>query len=326
MILSQALTDLGDLLDDDNGSKFPLAYRVRALDTAVQGLFRQLVDGNKEHSVFTMSLNATSAVQVLTNVWEFRIPTWVMHVIEVTRRDSDPTTETTFSPYMWTGATNSRVGIPVEKYSPSTTQPKWAWEGMHTLRLYNFATVPSIFLRVVVRPPPMLKFTVDAVNASASKVTLPVTPTLGTINSEEGTFINSEFQVTLANSETNVNLGTVRRVVYSKGTTEEGGALRTECTLDAAWSSALASGDVVESLVPIASEHCRLVVLKAAQACFIRKPNVQATNMMNRELGEELKKFMDYATTPRDKRGPSFVKRSGRAGYWSDPNRVPYWP
>lgn len=325
MILSRALDELRDLLDDTNKSKFPDATCVRMLDRTVRGLFRQIVENRDDFSNFTMALSSSAAVQVLQNVWEWRLPTWVMHVLEIVQRDGEPTTVSTFSPYLWTGATTVRVGTPIPKYVENSLQPHWGWQGNHTIRLYNFSTVPNILLRVVVRPPTLLQFSIDTKNTSASKLTMPVTPTLGDIEKEEGAYVNAEFQVVETNSETSSNMGQMRRVVYSTAGTQVGGELHTECTMEAAWPAALSVDDVVESVLPIPDEHCRYVILSAAMACFQRKPNVTAMKLVGSEMMTEAKRFMDFATAPRDRRGPSYVQRPGRTVRWTDPNRSPYF-
>lgn len=325
MILSRGLLELRDLLDDPNKSKFSDATCVRTFDRVSRGLFRQLVDGNKDYSNFTMALPSTAAVQVLQNVWEFRVPSWVMHVVDIFYRDGDPTTATTLSPYLWTGATSVRIGTLIPRFTANESYTKWGWEGSHTIRLYNFSQVPNLILRVAVRPPTLLMFTVDAKNASASKITLPVTPTIGELELEEGAYINAEFQVTATNSETSANIGLMRRGIYSTAGTNVGGNLRTEVTMDAAWSSALSVDDVVESVLPIPDEHCRYLILSTAMACYQRKPNVQAMRLISGEMAMEGKRFNDYATSPRDRRGPSFIQR-GRKGRntWFDPDRTAY--
>lgn len=322
MILSRFLSECGDTLDDER-VKYPADQLVRTLDRQLLGAFRDLVQGNKNYSNFTMSIPASAAVQVLDNVWEFRLPTWIMHVVLVSRRDGSPTIEPTTSPYTWTGAANVRIGATIERYVPDNFRPHWRWDGNHTLRLVNFGEVPQegLVIQVVVRPPPMVQFTLDVKNASASKLTLPVDMLLGEIDSEEGAFINCEFQVTATNSETSTNLGLVRRGVYSSGVVTSGGDARTEITFDAAWTSALSIGDVVDSVLPIPSEHCRLLVLRTVMACYQKKPNVKGMALIQAELNFETQKFEHYAAW-RDTHGPSHYKRHDRRAFRPyDPNR-----
>lgn len=313
MNLTLAISEVRDTLDDIVGTKFPDEQIVRALDRTTVGMFRTIADGNKDYSNFTISLPTTAGIQVLANQWEYRLPHWIMAVIEVCNRSGSPTAEPTYSPYTWTGGASVSLGTPIERWSGDVRRPHWQWDGNHTLRLVNYSQALGLAIRVVVKPPPLIQFTVADQNTSASKVNLPLTLTLGKQAIEEGGFINAELQVTSTNAEVSTNRGAIRRVIYSSAVAQVGGSSRTELTFDAAWpGGALVNGDVLESLIAIPSEHCRCLVLKVAEACYQRKPNVAGMRLIAREQAEEMARFQAFAAGPRDRRGPTFKHRTDR--------------
>lgn len=323
MIVSGFLDEMRDILDDANKAKFPDATVMRIGDRQLRDMFRTLVQGNKEFSNFTMSVNATAAAEVLDNVFEYRLPTWIMHVAKVSLRSADPTTEATFSPYRWTGASNAKIGTEIPKFVDNDRRPRWTWEGNHTLRLHNYTSAQSLVLNVVVRPSPLVTFAIDRVHQSTSKLYLPAQLTLGTVDLEEGAFVNAEFKVTSTVSGSSAAIGAVRRCVYSTPNSQSQGARLHELTFDAGFGAVLAQGDTVESLIPLPDEHTYFLVLKTAQAAFIRKPNITALQSISASLLRAERDFHAYATS-RDRQGPSYLKSGNNMRPLRDPDR-PYY-
>ena len=279
---------------------------------------------NKEFSNFSMCVQKESAVQVLSNVWEYRLPTWVMHVVNVFERSGNATAETTMSPYLWTGSSNVSLGLVIPKYRANEGM-KWSWEGNHTIRLHKFTEAKELIVEVAARPAKMLKLTIDSDASTNTKMFLPNTPTLGEYETEEGVFINTDFQVTSTYNVLGTHIGNVRRCVYSTPYVLSGGGRKHELTFDQNFDSLLVAGDTVESILAIPDEHTRVLILKVAQACFQQKPNANALSTIAYELGEELQKFMNYASSPRDRRGETYIKRGTQARRTTDPERPFYY-
>lgn len=308
------LAECGDILDNDAQKlRFPDAMLIRTANRQLRGLFRTLVQSNKEYSNFLMGAFKENAVEVVDNVFEYRLPTWVTHVVRVWRRQSDPTAAITFSPYLWTGGANVQPGQEIQKFVGNSFEEFWSWQGNNTLRLNKQTQALDLLIEVAVRPAPMFKGVISTAHASASKLYLPAALTYGEPDLEEGSFINSAVECTGTVAATSTNFGLVRRCIYSNASTIFGGARLHELSFDGAFASALVLGDTVESIVPLPDEHCRLLVLKTAQAAFARKPNVDAMRIIAGEMADEMGKFMAYATTPRDKQGPSFIRQSSRS-------------
>lgn len=308
------LAECGDLLDNDaQKTRFPDAMLIRTANRQLRGLFRTLVQSNKEYSNFLLGAFKANAVEVVDNVFEYKLPTWVTHVVKVWQRQNDPAVATTFSPYLWTGAASVQPGAEIQKFVGNSFEQYWSWEGNHTLRLNKQTQPLDLLIEVAARPAPMFKGVISTLHASTSKLYLPAALTYGEVELEEGSFINSEIECTGTVVNTSTNLGLVRRCIYSNAATINAGARLHELSFDTPWASGLAIGDTVESIVPLPDEHCRLLVLKVAQAAFGRKPNVDAMRIISGEMADEMGKFMAYASTPRDKQGPSFIRQSSRS-------------
>lgn len=325
MILSQFVAECQDLLDDPGAQRYPIATIIRNGDRSLRGLFRTMVQANKEYSNFTLCVQKEVAVELLDNVFQYRLPTWILHVVDVYVRDGTGTAETSFSPYRWTGGANVRFGEKIPKYS-STEYPHWTWEGNHTLRLWNFTSAQELVLSVAVRPAKMLKGKLTTTPNAQNALWLPPAPSFGEVELEEGAYINAEFQVTTTAVTNAATYGDVRRCIYSNAADTSTGSRLHLCVFDANWTATLAVDDQIESVLSIPDEHTRLLVLKTAQACFQKKNNSSGLKAIAMEMMEEERKFQAFATTPRDRQGPTYLKRGLRPQPPYNPDRPRFWP
>lgn len=324
MNVTQFVTAVQDVLDDA-GSKYPVASIVRHGDQQMRGLFRTLVTANKQYSNFTMHLQQSEGRQILQNVWEYRLPTWVTAVVAVHRRpiivDAG---EITFSPYRWTVTTPPMLQNEIPK-STHDIRPRWTWEGMHTLRIWNESTAPELTLQVAKLPARMFKARLTTASADTTSVYLPTQLEYGEFETEEGAYINSEVMVSSTADGASTNYGLVRRCVYSDPTNIVSLSRLHTLYFDAALDSTFAAEDRIETLIPLPDEHVRYLVLKTAQACFQKKASMEGLKAIAGELQEEGAKFLTYATPPRDTRGPTFYRRRTTTVTPIDPNHRRNW-
>jgi len=324
--VTQFIAEVQDVLDDPSAAKYPIATIVRHGDRQLRGMYRTMVEANKEYSNFTMCVDGASATKLMSDVYEYRLPTWVMACVKVYRRSNDPSSTPTFSPYKWSTLGNVTQGQEIPKWVANERVPHWSWEGNNTLRLWHFTSPEDLMLRVVVRPPKMFKGKIVTVSASANLLYLPG-PIFGEIEPEEGSYINSDWQVTTTANVNAAHYGEVRRCIYSNGATilSPSGARVHELTFDAGFTNALAQDDIVETMVMLPDQHCRYLVLRTAQGCFQKKNNIPGMRAIQPELAEEGVKFTTYAGGPRDARGPTMYKRGMRHRGPLDPDRVNFW-
>ena len=326
MNVTQFIQEVQDVLDDPSAAKFPIATIVRHGDRQLRGMYRTMIEANKEYSNFTMCVDGATATKLLSNVYEYRLPTWVMACTQVCKRSQDPAQTPSFSPYKWSPLGAVTRGIEIPKWVAHDRVPHWSWEGNNTLRLHNFTSPEDLILNVVVRPPKMFKGKIATVPASASVLYLPGA-IYGEVETEEGSYINSDWQVTTTANVNASHYGDVRRCVYSNAATilSPSGSRVHELTFDAPFTNTLAQDDIVETMVMLPDQHCRYLVLRTAQACFQKKNNIPGMRAIQSELAEEGTKFMTYAGGPRDARGPTMYKRTQRHRGPYDPDRVNYW-
>jgi len=326
VITSLFLQECRDLLDDPQGIKFPDTMLIRAANRQMRGLFRQMVEGNKEYSNFTMGWPAANnAVQVAQTMWEFRMPSWITHVVDVYFATGFTVPENYWSMYKWTSPQNVSLGQVIPKHRTNQQYPHWSWEGNNnTIRLWNYTTCPDIVVRVAVRPPTLFKCVLSAAAASQTVIHLPSQVVYGDFEIEEGSLVNGVIQVTGTNLINSANYGSVRRIIYSTPLGVSGGGRVTDIEVDHEYGSTLSAGDTLETIVPIPDEHTRILVLKTAQVAFQKKNNVDGLRSIANEMQEEWVKFVNYATPPRDSNGPTFIKSTlqNRAP-WNQ--YYPYW-
>jgi hypothetical protein len=327
---SELLTETRDLVDDPvdssgDGKKFSNAKLIRLADRFIRGTYRSIVNGNKEWSNFELCLQKEDAIELFDSEWEYRLPTWITHVTNVWIRDGSATTETSSSPYRWVTLGTVRRGRLVPRYAEKGREC-WSWQGNHTLRLSNYTDSQELIVSVAVRPARLFKAKIATANAAQDKLYLPPTPSYGEIEIEEGCYINSEFQVTTTASANATHYGNIRRCIYSKASELNSGSRVHQLVFDANWTNTLAVDDVIETLVPIADEHTRLIVLQIAMACMQSKGNKPGIASILPELNVELGKFEAFATK-RDSAGPSFIRRGQHAHpvRQRNPDRLGWW-
>lgn len=306
MNITQFIGHVQDVLDD-TGQKYPIPSIVRNCDIQMRGIFRTLVTSNKQYHNFTMGFIAAEGVQLMQNVWEYRLPSWVTAVTAVYIRplEGDASKTNTFSVYRWTLPTPAALQNVIPK-STHGTMVRWTWEGMHTLRIWNSSIALDLIVMVAKLPPKMFKGAISTSHATGSRLYMPTSLVYGEVETEEGAYINADVQVTNTAVAISENLGVVRRCVYSNAHVLAAGVRVHEFTMDGAFTPTLPVGDTIETLIPMPAEHARYLVLKTAQACFQKKPGLDGLRAIADELREESEKFLIYATPPRDTRGPTF--------------------
>lgn len=309
MNVSGFVSECSDLLDDPKNTLYPIATLIRAGDRQLRGLFRTLTETNSEYSNFSMCIQKEAATKVFDATWEYRLPTWIVNVVGVYYRLNEATSESTFSPYKWTTLGTAAKGNKIPKHA-AVGLPHWSWQGNHTLRLEKFTTAQELVIEVAARPPKMVKGKIATANTSQSAFYMPPTPSFGELEIEEGAYINAEFQVTSTSNVNATQYGDIRRCIYSNASTIVSSTRYHELTMDAAWTATLAVDDVIESVLAIPDEHTRLLVLRVGMACAQKRNNTALMKAIMTEMPSEEQKFKDYATPPRDKGGPTFIKRN----------------
>ena len=274
----------------------------------------------------TVHLQDSNAKTIAKNIYEWRLPTWIEAVTKVYERKTGSTSESTFSPYLWSPTTGVDLGREIPK-SDNGRRDGWTWEGNHTLRLWNWTTVPELTICVAALPAPMFKARIATAYADATGAYLPPALDVGTFYFEEGRYINADVQCSSTDSIVSTNLGEIRRVIYSRSNAVSGGSRYLELRFDSVWNATLAANDYIETMLPVPDIHANYLTLKVVAACATKKWNVDLLRSLQAEMNEEAMAFQEYAEGPRDKAGPYFKKtttRSGGQGY--DANRRWTWP
>lgn len=307
MNTSQFLAEVADVLDDPDMDVYSTAEIIRHGDRQLRGLYRTLVESNKDYSNFTMAVQKESALNPMVNVFEYRLPTWVMAVTRVWIRNGNAASEPNLSIYTWT-ANSAQIGSEIPKRGRED-EPRWDWQGSSTLRLLRFSEAQELLLSVVVRPSRMAKAQIDTGTGSTTTLFLPPTMSYGEGETEEGAYINSDWEVTATATTNGTSYGDVRRCIYNDPAFIQSSVRYHQLTFDSAFTTALVQGDTVETVLALPDEHTRVLVLMTARACFQKKGNLPALQAIQDELLSEQARFQAFATPPRDSRGPSEWKR-----------------
>ena len=310
MNLTAALQLVRDRLDDPNGSKYTDAEIVRHLDEQARIMFRKQTQASKDWHNFAYMVQKEDGRQLFGDVWEWRMPTWMDRVVKVFERGGTATSESTFSPYIWTGNNNVTFGRVVEKTDPSA-RDGWTWEGQHTMRLWRRVEAQELIVLCCKVPPPSLKVKIAHAYADGSGAYLPATTDtanwlLGSTMLEEGVYVNAEFQVTATAVSTATHLGDMRRVSYSQPDAIDSAVRYQALRFDANFTNTLAVGDTIETLLPIPDAHATLLILLTLNAIFTKKNNTDGMKAIQGDLAREWQDFIMFATMPRDSSGPYF--------------------
>ncbi len=125
---------------------------------------------------------------------------------------------------------------------------------------------------------------------------------------DAGAYVNASVRVVGTQDPNAAHYGETRRCVNSTAVANTTTSRNTQLLFDAPYSNVIAAGDTIETLIPLPDEQCRYLQLKTAQACYQKKPAFDAMKALQPELAEEGAKFLQYATPPRDSRGPTFYR------------------
>jgi hypothetical protein len=322
--ITEIRTTLDDPLIDRNGAtlsvKFTDAMLVTALQTKLRSLSRIQVSRDVGYHNFTMVLNSADAVQIMQSVWQWPLPSWVANLVNVWILNLggplNPTTQPTFSPYLW--PTPPMMNADPFPRARRNYPYGWRFDGNRTFRVWNQATAPNMLLQVAKIPARLFRATLDQDPSSKTTLYLPQALSLGTQDKEEGAYINAEVEVT--SGATTENIGLRRRCVYSASVNLDE-TLTTSIALETAFAQQLEQGDTIETAIPLGEDHSRLLTLLAVQWCFEQTANLPGQKAIADELRQELMDFKAYVS-PRDTQGPEFFQ-SQPIGYGPgyDPDR-----
>ena len=119
MIISDGIQRVRDRLDDNNTNavlrKWTDTEITRHFDEQGRVMFRRMIHSNKEWSNMTVHLQDSNAKTIAKNIYEWRLPTWIEAVTKVYERKTGSTSESTFSPYLWSPTTGVDLGREIPK-------------------------------------------------------------------------------------------------------------------------------------------------------------------------------------------------------------------
>ena len=336
MNITQFVARVRSYLDDSRSLKFSDSEIVYMADEQLRYLTRKLSQTSKDWHNFSLGLYKANARTIFNNTYEWTLPSWVKRVSRVYDRHNTASTETTLSPYRWSGNSNAQFTDEIGK-SDSGRRSGWTWEGQRTLRLWNFPQALDLSLEVVKMPAPLFKVIVADVFTDASGFYFPTTASVsggggivyGDLYVEEGSYINSEAQITGTKTATSTNLGEVRRIIYSNSNTIATGR-KTACYVDNNWNATLEAQDTVESLLPIPEDHTYLLSLLVLRGLAIKKGNIDLQKSVANAIAPELQDFLENSGVPKDSAGPYFkTSRTTRTGRYDNdrlnPPRFQWW-
>jgi hypothetical protein len=279
MITSDFVAAVRDPLDDPKKQKYSDSEIVRAGDQQQRALFQTLVYNNKEYHNMTLVLQAENGRQLFQNTYQWSLPTWVSAVVSIHERvASSGTGESTYSPYLWTSPTTIQFGRKINKLDAG--------------------------VQVAKVPPKLFRAKIATLYQDNTGMYLPPSIELGTVDREEGAYINSEIQCVSTFLGTSKNYGSVVRCIYSTPIDEAADGTRQHLLrFEQPMPEPLATDDFVEALVALPEVHVRYLVLMTAQACASKK-NIALIKALQAEIGEKRAAFMQYAKPPRDHAGP----------------------
>lgn len=279
----------------------------------LQEMSRIQVQRDEGFHNFMLCLKGSNATNVVTGVFQWALPPWIMAICDVRLRalQSD---EENFSPYTFAAPLIFWDVVPKKR---KNFEYGWRWDGNRTLQLWGYGAAPDLALWVAKAPARFFRGVLDKTGNGKRTIYLPSTLTIGTEALEEGAYVNAEVQVVAVEDDTSSswqNVGIQRRVIYSAAANEIDATRQTILTFDEEMPQDLLIGDTIESALPLGEEHCRLLMLKTAWVCFEKTNNIPGQKSIQGELAAQAQAFSDFVT-PRDHQEPGTVVSELPHGY-----------
>lgn len=299
MILSRAIAKVREIIDDPVGEKWSDAFVASQLHEQLMALFRKATEIDERYHNLAMTIAASTASQQASNVWEYKLPTWVSKVIEVRRAQSG-------------GVTTPRRNV-IPKITRVERGQGWEFSQLYGFRLVDFATAIDLDLLVTKRPAQLTRGTLpDQTGMSTTQLRLDADTSAEALlyphETETSGYANAIIEITGTNNVSRQPGGQRRRVLSSTHLQVLGSAsLHTVVTLDRTWTVQPAAGDTYELHVELPEEHLRLLHLMVARACFEREGNTDEIRAQQQETYELQEAYVNHIR-PRSLQEPQVVK------------------
>lgn len=321
MNASQWLDQVRNYLDDQDKIKFPDSMVFANGDSIGRSMFEIACRLSPDWHNTQLVFDGANARQMDSVSWAWKLPPWVRRVVKAHVRNPTNTTDTpTFAQGQATTIVTEGQEIPK---TDAVRKKGWMWDGNYGFMLLGYNQVPDISIRVAKVPPRMFRATIKTETANKKQMVLPDPLELGLRDIDEGAYINAEVQCVATVNAAGLNLGVVRRVIYSTATATVGGARAQRLDFESDWPELIVNGDIFETLVPWPDSFGTYHVLRTVQSTIPKKPNLDLLRTIAPELAREEQQFKEAVAPQRDRRGPIFYNSRTRPFQQRDPDHLP---
>jgi hypothetical protein len=309
MNVTELLTEVQDLVESCDEKDDVI---MRHADRMLRSLARKQIEVDAGYYNAEFMLRPDDFTEVYTGEFEARLATWVSRISEVWRttaaRDVPVAPYEAYAPFA-----RSHMIKPIRK---ADITAGWEFTGTDTIRFRGFSQEAlKVRLRVAKRPARLARFTLEEPSRLANVIYLPMEPSAGAFEIENGAYMGSRFQVSalptgLPGAPPRVVFGEVRLGVASDPNfITESGVRRTRVTLSSPFSAALEAGDTIDMVCELPDEHSRLLVLMIGEAIFQKRNNTDALRSIGDAMAREWNTFLAHIL-PRQDQTPSMARRS----------------
>ena len=319
MNTSEFLLEVRDTLNDPFKRKWTDIELVRTGDRMVRTMARKLAEVTGSNLELWHNIADTEFREIYKTIWEAKLPDWTLKILRLFDRNVDATGTPNSSPYLVLNggaavteqlAETIRMGSAdhQDQYGAMLTEHK-------TLRVYGPSSARAVTCRLAKRPARMIQATLDLAGLSATQFYLPLSMTLGTLETEVSAYRNTLFQFGLVEGSHAAGVymaGDTRACVQSDPKVDVAGARRDLVTVDRALSGTPAVGDTVETLLEIPDEHCRRLILEVAYASAEKYSDRTLQRSLDADLATQREEFNKHVQ-PRQLQEPTFMRRRNRS-------------
>ena len=306
MKLTEIVERVRDVVRDPNAHTWDDAFIIRQINLVQYDLFIRQAQADTSYFNAELELLGSEAVQKAQGAWEWHLPRWAYSVVQV-REAHD-------SSASWSA--------PIKRRRAFSEVQGWDFTARSRITLTGFSDAPDLEVWVAKIPAPLRVGSATTVHPEPNGLYLTTSESIYDVELEEGSYINSVFEIKSAGLSGASLTGGQVRVARSSALYNDGGSPRIDARMSADWSVALTTADEWEMHAEVADPHIRYLIMMAAEACFQNTANVNGLNAIGRTLGALRANFIE-GIQPRDNGEPGQWTASDDDYYLEDPDRDP---
>lgn len=291
MKISDVITMVRDRVNDSASTFYTDAEIARTVDIHVRALFRQRADADPTYGLTRLNILDTSdnVSQVYSDVYAYSLPTWVYKIHAVRERATTSQGEGKMLPH-----------VPYRHKGYG-----WTWAGDRVIHVRGSSAIKSIIVECAKTPAQLHTGALPVVSPNSTSMYLDTTPSIptgGSLDWEEGAYLNSKIEITGTTSESGsvFNRGRVLTVTGSDRRYVSSAWYVLATVTPPQTASATAATATYEMHPEIDDGHLNYLVLLVADTLFQKTNNVNGIQALQTQLNLERAQFNNWLIPRQD--------------------------